>query len=270
MAEQSYRERRPASAVASQVASVFVQFVALDGEAHSHRTIPHGAVELLCPIGGLPRIVGPQTVPRVETLAPGTTVVGMRFRLGAAPSMLGVPASELVDLTVPADELWGGAAAVLGERIAGAGSPEEASAVLEGGVRSRGAQAPDPVVAEVAERLLPGRTGDVAALPGALFISERQLRRRVDNAIGLAPKVVQRILRFQGFLALAHGREGDPSELAMLAAEAGYADQSHLSRECVRLAGLSPAALMRESAEHCRAAGHDHAVSYAPLLNGLP
>ena len=39
------------------------------------------------------------------------------------------------------------------------------------------------------------------------------------------------MLRFQGFLALAHGRDGDPAELAMLAAEAGYADQSHLTRE---------------------------------------
>jgi AraC-like DNA-binding protein len=270
MAEQSYRERRPAAAVAAQVASVFVQFVASGGKAHSHRTIPHAAVELLCPIGGLPRIVGPQTAPRIDTLAPGTTVVGVRFRLGAAPSVLGLPASELVDLTVPAYELWRGLAAVVAERVAAADTPEEASAVLEAAVLNRAAEAPDPVVAEVAERLLPGRTGDVAALPRALSISERQLRRRVDNGIGLAPKVVQRILRFQGFLALAHGRDGDPTELARLAAEAGYADQSHLSRESVRLGGLAPAALMRESAEHCRAAGHDHAVSYAPLLDGLP
>jgi AraC-like DNA-binding protein len=184
--------------------------------------------------------------------------------------VLGLPASELVDLTVPADELWRGAAAVLGERVAAADSPEAASAVLEDAVLNRGAQTPDPVVAEVAERLLPGRTDDVAGLPGALFISERQLRRRVQDGIGLAPKVIQRILRFQGFLALSHRRQGDPAELARLAAEAGYADQSHLTRESLRLAGLSPAALMRESAERCRAAGHDHAVSYALLLDGLP
>ena len=95
------------------------------------------------------------------------------------------------------------------------------------------------------------------------------IRRRVRDGIGLAPKVVQRMLRFQGFLALAHGREGDPAELARLAAEAGYADQSHLTRECLRLAGLSPHALMQESLETCRKAGHDHAVSYAPLLDGL-
>jgi AraC-like DNA-binding protein len=266
MIEQTYRERPPAPAVGSQVASVWVQRVAAGSDPHAHRTIPHGGVELSCPVGGLPQIVGPQTVPRVETLAPGTTVVGLRFRLGAAPGVLGLPASELVDLTIGALELWGAAAERIGERVAAADDP---AAVLEAEVLAR-AEPADPVVAEVARRLLPGRGADMLALPSELFISERQLRRRVLAGIGLAPKVVHRMLRFQGFLALAHGREGDPAELAMLAAEAGYADQSHLTRESLRLSGLSPAALMRESLEYCRAAGHDHAVSYAPLLGSLP
>ncbi|HEX5781679.1 MAG TPA: helix-turn-helix domain-containing protein, partial [Solirubrobacteraceae bacterium] len=126
-----------------------------------------------------------------------------------------------------------------------------------------------PVAAGAAALLLPGRSEDVASLSSKLYVSERTLRRRLDDAIGLAPKVVHRMLRFQGFLALAHGRGGDPAELAMLAAEAGYADQSHLTRECLRLAGLSPRALLQESLEDCRRAGHDHAVSYGPLLAGL-
>jgi AraC-like DNA-binding protein len=266
MTEQTYRERRPAPAVQSHVASVWVQRVAGGSDPHTHRTIPHGAVELSCPVGGLPSIAGPQTVPRLESLAPGTTVVGVRFELGAAPSVLGVPASELVDRTLAADELWGVAAERIGERVAAA---EDPAAVLEHEVLARAAHGPDPVVAEAARRLRPGRGRDVMALPSELFVSERTLRRRVEAGIGLAPKVLHRMLRFQGFLALAHGREGDPVELAMLAAEAGYADQSHLTRECLRLAGLSPRALMQESLENCREAGHDHAVSYAPLLAAI-
>jgi AraC-like DNA-binding protein len=269
VAEQSYREREPAAAVARHVSSVWVQTVAPGASPYLHRTIPHGGVEILCPIGGLPHIVGPQTVARVDTLAPGATVVGARFRLGAAPAVLGLPASELVDLTIGADELWGAAAVELGERVAAAGTAAKATAVLERALLAREAARTDPVVVQVADRLLPGHAEDVTALPSELFISERQLRRRVQAGIGLAPKVVHRMLRFQGFLALAHGREGHPAELARLAAEAGYADQSHLTRECLRLSGLSPAALMRESLETCRAAGHDHAVSYAPLLEGL-
>ena len=269
MAEQSYREREPSPAVARHVASVFVQTVAPGGSPYRHRTIPHGGVEIVCPVGGLPQIVGPQTEARMEWLAPGATVIGARFRLGAAPPMLGVPASELVDRAIGADELWGAAAVELAERAAAASTPAEGTVLLEQALFARDAAKTDPVVAAVAGRLLPGYADDVAALPSELFISERQLRRRVQAGIGLAPKVVHRILRFQGFLALAHGREGHPAELARLAAEAGYADQSHLTRECLRLSALSPAALLREALENCRAAGHDHAVSYAPLLDGL-
>jgi AraC-like DNA-binding protein len=266
MAEQTYRERPP---TAPQVASLWIHGVAPGSEPHRHRTIPHGSVELRCEIGGLPRIVGPQTVPRLDTLAPGTTVVGVRFRLGAAPAVLGVPASDLVDLTVGAEELWGPEAERIGELVASAATPEEAASRLEAAALARAEEEPDPVATGAAALLLPGRTEDVTSLPSELHISERTLRRRVQAAIGLPPKVVHRMLRFQGFLALAHGREGDPVELAMLAAEAGFADQSHLTRECLRLAGLSPRALLQESLEHCRRAGHDHAVSWAPLLSVL-
>jgi AraC-like DNA-binding protein len=177
---------------------------------------------------------------------------------------------------VATDELWGRGAVALGERVAGAASPEEALARLQRHIVGRlgDAPGPDPLVSEAVRqlmpwRLMPWRTADVGSLTSSLYISERQLRRRCQAAVGLAPKALHRMLRFQGFLALAHGRGGHPAELARLAAEAGYADQSHLTRECLRLSALSPAALLRESLENCRAAGHDHAVSYAPLLDGL-
>jgi AraC-like DNA-binding protein len=53
-----------------------------------------------------------------------------------------------------------------------------------------------------------------------------------------------RVLRFRRFVARIDA-DGDPADLARLAAEAGYADQAHLTRESTRLAGLTPAALAR-------------------------
>ena len=55
-----------------------------------------------------------------------------------------------------------------------------------------------------------------------------------------------RIQRFQHFLALAEQQPG--AALSRLALEAGYADQAHLTRECRRLSGLSPAALLAAGA----------------------
>ena len=87
----------------------------------------------------------------------------------------------------------------------------------------------------------------------------------------LQPKVLQRALRFQGFLALAQagatatGRRGADGT-AGLAVDAGYADQAHLSRECLRLTGLTPRRLLGGSIERC-ACGHDHSASYRPFLS---
>jgi AraC-like DNA-binding protein len=266
-APQIYRERPPADRAVRHVSSVWVQHIAAGAAPYTHRTVPHGSIEVAVELGSSPRVVGPQTAPVVARLAPGTTVVGVRFHPGAAPSLLGVPASELVDLDVGADELLGRWASELGDAVAAAASSEDAAAIVERAIVDRIADAPalDPIVAEAVRRLRPWSADDVGSVASSLFISERQLRRRMGAAIGLAPKAVQLILRFQGFLAFAHTRASAGPELAVLAAETGYADQSHLTRESLRLSGLSPRSLLRESVEHCFGV-HDHAASWVPLL----
>ena len=189
-----------------------------------------------------------------------------------------MPASELLDRTVALDAILGRTALALGERMAASGSPQEALALLQAQLLAWLADAgePDPVVTEAVHRLMPWRTPDVGSLPSTLNISERQLRRRCRSAVGVAPKVLQRTLRFQGFvalaqLAMAQGRRPDGDGLALLAAESGYADQPHLTRESLRLAGLSPRAFLRDAEERC-AQAHDHAASFMPLLRsrGVP
>jgi AraC-like DNA-binding protein len=264
---QSYRERRPVAELARYAASVFVQQVFPGSEPYTHRPVPNGSAELLCEVGAMPRVVGPQTGPVEYTLAPGATAVGVRFNPGAAPSVLGVPASEVVDLSVGADDLWGRSAVALGEAVAAAASPWDAATKLEEAIAGRLADAadPDPVALEAVRLLLPGRTREVTSLPSELYISESQLRRRLQEATGFAPKLLHRMLRFQGFLALAQGYEHPSRELARLAADAGYADQSHLTRESASLAGLSPQTLLRNSERYCGPT-HDHAAYYGPLL----
>ena len=90
-----------------------------------------------------------------------------------------------------------------------------------------------------------GRIEDLARF---LDVGERRLRRRFVAAIGYGPKTFQRVLRLQRVLALA-GRGPRPGvTLAALAAEAGYADQAHMSRELQALTGRSPGALLQNAA----------------------
>ena len=86
------------------------------------------------------------------------------------------------------------------------------------------------------------RAEDVAAQVG---LSPRQFRRRCEAAVGYGPKMLQRVLRFRRFVSVID-TAGGSADLARAAVHAGYADQPHLTRETVRLAGLPPAALIRE------------------------
>ena len=74
-------------------------------------------------------------------------------------------------------------------------------------------------------------------------ISPRQLHRRFCAAVGYGPKLFQSVLRFQRLLHLA-GRFPAGLGLARLAAEAEYADQSHMTRDVRRFSGMPPSALL--------------------------
>ncbi len=99
---------------------------------------------------------------------------------------------------------------------------------------------PDPLVGAAVAELTHGRRR-VADLADALGIGERQLLRRFDRAVGYGPKTLDRVLRLQRLLRALDAGRGD--DLAWLALDLGYADQAHMTREAVRLAGRTPGEL---------------------------
>ena len=76
--------------------------------------------------------------------------------------------------------------------------------------------------------------------------SRKHFVTRFAREIGLAPKTVARMMRFNTACAMA---VSSPSgDWASIAADAGYADQPHLIREFVEMAGESPTAWARRMA----------------------
>jgi AraC-like DNA-binding protein len=267
---QSYRERLPAPELAGHVSSVWVLEVGAGGPEYEHRTVPNGSVEISYVLGAdVVDVSGPQRGPTVARVSPGTTAVGIRFRPGMAPSILGPHVAELVDQRVEVDRFWA-RGATLAERLAEAGSTGSAGRLLEEEVIRLHAAAtvPDPLVAATVGRLQPWIPDSVSARTADLFISPRQLRRRFVAALGYGPKTFQRILRFQGFLALTQGHRDGRVGLARLAKRAGYADQAHLTRECAELTGLTPRAFLEEMWASC-GPNHDHEASFAGLRRAL-
>jgi AraC-like DNA-binding protein len=103
--------------------------------------------------------------------------------------------------------------------------------------------APDRAMARAAV-LLQDPAARADAVAAEVGLSERQFRRRSQAAAGYGPKTLQRVLRFHRFVRLLDAAPAPP-DLAALAAQAGYADQAHLTRECSALSGFTPATLAR-------------------------
>lgn len=270
---QSYLERPPIAALAGIISSTWVQYIPVDAAPYVHRSIPHGGADLLCRIGSIPHLAGPLTRARIELLPPGSTVVGLRFNPGAVATVLGVPTSEISDLVVDVDTLWGSEAKAVGARMAEVASAERAGALLQELVVRRLANAtrPNPVVAEAMRRLIEGQPGDIESLRSSLAVSERSFRRQCHATIGVGPKTLQRTLRFQRVLAraqyaLSRGPRPAHAGLALLADACGYADQAHLTRECKRLTGVTPRVFLRETEEACCGHDHDHEARFAQLV----
>ncbi len=265
---ESYVERPPVRELAGVVRTVWIQRTG--AAAYVQRHLPTGGVEIHFPIGGQPQLVGPLTGPVVEVIPAHTTIVGARFLPGAAPPLPTV-LDDLVDQRVGLADLWRRSADRLVETMALAGEPERALVVLQAHLLQEfRATEMDPLVGEAVRALMPWQPVNIDSLANYLALSASQLRRRCLHAVGVSPKVLQRTLRFQGFLALAQagaaasGRLGADG-MAGLAVDVGYADQAHLSRECLRLTGLTPRQLLGGSVDRC-ACGHEHSASYEPFL----
>ncbi len=196
------------------------------------RVLPDGCMDLIW-MDGAVHVAGPDTRAFLVTLGPGQVVTGLRFRPGAAPGVLGIPAGALRDRRVRLEDLWPGT--TVSQRVAEAPDPAVA---LAAAVASRATE-PDLALGAVLACLRAGSS--VAATADALGWTDRALHRRCQDAFGYGPSVLRRILRFRMALRLAeHG-----APFAATAARAGHADQAHLSREVRALAGVPLGQLVR-------------------------
>jgi AraC-like DNA-binding protein len=237
----SYAELPPPPELAPLVACLWRQTA---GEDQVQRVVPDGCVDLLWVTDGpdeRAEVAGPDTGAHFETMPVGTSIAGVRFRPGVAAAVLGLPLHALRDQRVPLPEVWGPTAVELTERVLTADRPEAAAVrAVADRLRRRPEMAglPDgwpPEGPGLAEALAnQAGPGTVRQMADDLGLSERQLHRRCLVTFGYGPKTVQRVLRFQA--ALRDARAG--RRLADVAADAGYADQAHMSREVRDLAGV--------------------------------
>jgi AraC-like DNA-binding protein len=239
----AYREIKPHPNLTDLVACTWQRAVPRSAERRLQRVVPDGSVDLVWD-GCALKVAGPDTEAFMSPLEPGATIVGLRFRPGVAGAALGMPASDLRNMRVPLVDVWSRRGAELEERVALAADTTERRQMLEREVLAWQAQSDGLDAAVLATVRWLGRPGvRVRAVSERLGLSDRQLLRRFRVAVGYGPKTLDRVLRFQRFLAHAGTVATGDESLAGLAFELGYSDQAHLTRECVQLSGLTPGRL---------------------------
>jgi AraC-like DNA-binding protein len=155
-----------------------------------------------------------------------------------ANRVLGASA-ETGGIVVALDDLWGRDAAQFRDRLRAAGSWDERFAVAEAALarRQEAGRAVDPEVAFAWGRMVRSRGRvRVEELATETGWSRKRLWSRFRSQIGLTPKRAARLVRFDH---AAHRLAAGHSP-ALVAADSGYADQSHLHHDVVAFAGMTP------------------------------
>jgi AraC-like DNA-binding protein len=168
--------------------------------------------------------------------------VGAQLRPGAAPHLLGVPASALAERHTCLEDLWGAGASRLRDQLDAAPSLEAALGCFEAALVARVRCPPvlHPAVAEALASFEGDPSVTIAEVVERTGTSHRRFIQLFRDAVGLAPKQFGRVARFQR--ALDTLRRAPEGGLASVALDLGYADQAHLTREFRALGGLSPTA----------------------------
>jgi AraC-like DNA-binding protein len=247
-AVSDYHEFPPPSLLRKYLVCLWTQTITGSEVEFEQHVLPDACVDIITINDEAPMVVGPWTQPFVARLAPGTTIVGARCDPGLASGLLGVPASALLNQLAPLSSVCGGAARAGFERIAqarglSARRSAMATAVLNGFAHAgRFDQRTSAAILWLSQR----PHGRIEPLSDWIGFSNSQLRHRFNAAVGYGPKMFQSVLRFQRLLHLA-GDKNAPRNLARLSADAGYADQAHMTRDVQRFSGRPPTVLLESA-----------------------
>jgi len=189
------------------------------------------------------------------------SMLGVHFRPGGAFPFVGVSAAELTDAHVNLEDLWGSSTRLLQERLLAAATTRERFQLLEESLleRLRRFQRRHYAIGVALRRLALISGGSLTRdLAQEVGLSQRRFIQLFATHVGLTPKLLHRILRFQHARALAEAAERSSRtrperqslhgaiDWAEIAITCGYYDQSHFVNDFQSLSGLSPAEYIRQ------------------------
>lgn len=211
----------------------------LGNRERSYDILPDGCVDVVLHVQGTDARLwafGTSSRFKREAIEPGD-YLGIRFRPGMARFFLDVPADELTDRREPLGREFLFRANDLSCDL---GSDQDFERLDRDLSECLARRDPRLSAIDIAIRRIEASHGGVRidAMAADLGRSRRQLEREFLRTVGLSPKHFAVVSRFRHAAARLASRPRD--SLATIAADAGYADQSHMVRDFRQLAGAPP------------------------------
>jgi AraC-like DNA-binding protein len=212
---------------------------------HTQQVLAHPVVNVvLAPEGAT--VNGVTTRVGAQVLSGAGRVLGIMFRPGGFRPFLDRPASEIVDRVLAATLVFGPDVEDLARTVEAAASAADMAALADRFLAARVPARPHPCeeTVAIAERIATDPTVvRVEHLARDVGLSTRQLQRRFRDHVGMGPKAV--IRRYRLFEVAERARVEARIDWAALAAELGYSDQAHLTRDFTAAIGIPPARYAR-------------------------
>jgi len=246
----SYREIGPPEDLKDIVLSFWEMDVSrLAAPSYDHRIDPEASTSIVLARSSVGpawkmHVVGPRTEALVVPIHEGEWFSGLRFIPGIASQLFRFVATDQVSTMGPVSEMLPHFASILSGKLGCRISDELAVGVLADVVRESVPLDYHPDLRIVEAFRAVWRTRgliSVKALAQQIHTSDRQTQRLFQKHIGLSPKQVIRLVRLRATAEDAlHQSKGSWSRIA---ADRGFSDQAHLTREVKELTGVTPATL---------------------------
>lgn len=180
-------------------------------------------------------------------------IFSARMHPAGLQPFIGFDVDTFTGSTLTVAEVWGKEGELLERDMLACTTAEQRIATLESFLLGkRQALKIDNAPVEYCVDTMLRKVGDVSIdkLAEELSISKRQLERRFTAAVGLSPKLLARIIRFQNILQLIENKEF--KSFTTVAYEGGFYDQAHFIKDFKDFTGLNPKQYFSENLEMVR------------------
>jgi AraC-like DNA-binding protein len=172
-------------------------------------------------------------------------MIGIRFCAGGVYPFIDCDAHELHNQVIPMDAIWGESIHFLREALYEAPSLAERFRYLERFLMARLQQNQDLAYIHHAVQTLSQSSGtaSIKGLAIQIGISQKHLAHRFKQVVGVSPKSLARLFRFQTVLSSIKPQQN--VDWADIANQCRYHDQAHFSKDFSAFTGFSPSQYLK-------------------------